>query len=329
MGTTTARWLCLICAALVGACGGNWSNDDLVFLHALPSKDTLTARVPALAQQQGGLGQRKDGLSLGAPSPLYAKTVKAAETFNGVLFGMLDMLDAARRLSPTRRETDRRTWGPFDDRQNPGRQVRLIVERTFGVDEATAYQWRLQARLKTQSASEDAWVSLVEGAYVPSEEIRRGAGTMTHNAQAVREAGFAHPQANPALRTLDVTYATDRDPVEIAMHFVFADATLDSEWRERADGSGSLRFDIRADIISTGFGGPETLRYDSAWAASGAGRTDATALAGGDLTQPLDLGEECWDAAFKTVYFVENYDLDDNGQAEGTSGDAAACAVGE
>lgn len=324
MKTSIARAMCVVLALGLGAC--NWSNDDLVFLSALPSKEALTARVPALAREQGGLGERKDGLSVGAASPLYAKTVKAAENFNAVLFGMLDLLDSARKLSPTRREKDKRTWGPYDDQKNPGRQVRLIVERTAGIDGDAAFHWRLQARLKTQKASEDAWVSLVEGAYVPSAEIRRGAGTMTHDAVAVRDAGFASPQANPNLRTLEVTYATDADPVEIAMHFTFEDATLDSEWRERADGSGRLRFDVRADLVQ-GSAGAETLRFDSAWSESGAGRTDATALAGGDLASQLDLGEECWDAAFTTVYFLEHFDLDDNGIVEGSGGDPNACAV--
>jgi hypothetical protein len=307
--------------------GCNWSNQDLEFLYALPTRDALGARAPdqAATTTTQGLGQQTSALSVSAPSPMFQKTVGAAQHFNSMLFGILDVLERVSQLPPTRRETNRRVWGPIRDRQHPDREVRLVVERARQPDDSFVYAWHIQMRWVGDP--DTAWVALVEGSYVPGLDIRRGTGSLRHDAAAVRAAGFASTDADPNLLSVDIGYDTGSDPLFVAMHLAFTSRTLDSEFEEFADGNARLVFDVTADFVHGPSGLPETARFTSRWIAGGAGRTDAVALVGGDLAVMTAIGEECWDQTFSTVYFREAYDLDGNGTVDGTGGNASACAV--
>src|SRR5687768_846689 len=69
------------------ACGGgNWSNQDLEFLHALPQREELRSKLPAAETSSSGLtGVRRDGLAVGDPSEVYADTKRSSDAFNGLL----------------------------------------------------------------------------------------------------------------------------------------------------------------------------------------------------------------------------------------------------
>jgi hypothetical protein len=314
----------LLLGLALGGC--NWSNQDIEFLYALPTSDALGARAPdQRGTTQQGLGQQSAGLSVSAPSAMFQKTVGAARSFNSMLFAILDALERVRQLPPTRREANRRIWGPIADRQHPDREVRLAVERTRQPDDSFVYAWQIEIR--RVGAAQTAWIALVEGSYVPSVDIRRGTGTLRHDAAAVRAAGFAPADADPNLLSVDIGYDTGSDPLFVALHLAFTAGTLDSEYEEFADGNARLIFDVRADFVPGPSPTPETARFTSRWIGSGAGRTDVAALVGGDVPVLTDIGEECWNETFDTVYFREVYDLDGNGMVDGTGGNPAACAL--
>ena len=314
----------LLVLLALGGC--NWSNQDIEFLYALPNSAALGARSPDQpGALQQGLGQQSAALSVAAPSAMFQKTVGAAQGFNSMLFAILDALDRVTDLPPTRREANRRIWGPVRDRQRPNLEVRLIVERARQPDDSFVYGWRIQIRRVGEL--ESAWIALVEGSYVPSADIRNGTGTLRHDAAGVRAAGFARADADANLLSVDIGYDTASDPLFVAMHLAFTAGTLDSEYEERTDGNARLLFDVRANFVPGPSPTPETARFTSRWIGSGAGRTDVVALVGGDVPALTDIGEECWDETFSTVYFREVHDLDGNGTVDGTGGDPAACAM--
>ena len=130
----------LLVAAASGC--GTWSNDDLVFLYALPSKDKLQANVPGTGTTQQGLGTRRDGLSLNGPSGTFERTKKAATEFNGGLLKLLGLVDTVRKLKPSHRTEDSRTWGPYSDASMGDREARLVITRREDAS-GLRFEWSL------------------------------------------------------------------------------------------------------------------------------------------------------------------------------------------
>src|SRR3954469_15948977 len=110
----TVRYSVLILGVALAGCGGNYSNDDIAFLNALPHREDLTAKPPdSTGTTQSGLQTRQDGLAVGEPSKAYADTKGASDQVNGILEGFLGVVDTVRKFPPTARTENSRTWGPF------------------------------------------------------------------------------------------------------------------------------------------------------------------------------------------------------------------------
>lgn len=318
------------CAAMCGlavfsGCG-NLSNEDIVFLHALPKKDALTARVPddATGSTSNGLRWRKDGVAVGEPSKAYAETKKSAEDMNAGLFRLLDLLEFVRTQAPSKRSKSSRMWGPWNDEKDRTKEVRVIIERFDG--EAPHYEWSVDAKKKADG--EDGWVQALTGSYLPADDVRRGVGTMAFHAKTVRDAGLSGADDDGKLVTLDVTYDTASDPLQIGMVVVAAGGRLDYGYEQSSDGSAKMFFKL-ARNWSEKTAALETLLVTSAWNTRNAGRADYFGY-GGDLvasggteTNPLNVGEACWDEAFNVVYQRNPFEA---GQNVGVESD---CAVAD
>lgn len=321
----------LLCVAL-GGC--NWSNEDLVFLNALPARERLEASVPSNGTASQGLGQRRDGLTLQGPSTTYARTQKAADDLNGGLLKLLVLVEEVRKLSPSRRTKDSRTWGPYEDHHDKDREARLVITRAT-TDAGVEYRWSIDVKKKVDAE----WSSPISGTYLAndSDDVTRGVGTVKLDAAGHRSRGFAGPGDDPTLQSMAVSYATDADPVMVDVDFEFRREDFFGfveEWQlhykstEFAEGSGSLQFDIVGDVHKV-TEAKERLTYLSRWGKDGAGRADITAIEGDFGTTPIRAGAECWDAQFRTVFGFEatDVDIDENGvKAEGPMGSEAACA---
>lgn len=319
---------------LTAASGCTWSNDDLVFLAALPTKAQLETKVPETATTQQPLGQRQDGLSLYGASNTYARTRKAASDFNGGLLRVLELVDHVRKQNPSARTKDSRTWGPYSDSKTPDIEARLVITR---VADPLHYEWSIDLRRKTESE----WFSPITGTYLPNatDDITRGMGTVRFEAQQNRERGFAGFGDDATLQWIEVRYATDADPVHVEVDFSFRredffgfvdEWMLKYESKQFEDQSGSLRFDLVGDFVKTGAAN-ETLTFLSRWRTDGAGRADVTAQ-GGDLASSFKAGIECWNSEFQTVYGFEtgDIDIDENGvknEATGAPSSEADCAL--
>ena len=101
--------------AVVASCG-NYSNEDLLYMSAVPSSSQLAVVLPAAATTV-------------VQAELAQDTHNGISNVNTMLDDVLGLVDAIRSYEPTSRSTNSRTWGPFDDSKHPGWQWKLVVNR--------------------------------------------------------------------------------------------------------------------------------------------------------------------------------------------------------
>src|SRR5690242_6412920 len=84
-------------------CGtGNYSNEDLEFMSALPERGDVVASIPT-----------QSALAPAEMAELYLATRAAVNDFNGLVDTFLGVIDTARSRPPSSRLPDERIWGPF------------------------------------------------------------------------------------------------------------------------------------------------------------------------------------------------------------------------
>jgi hypothetical protein len=287
---------------LLTACGGNFSNEDLEYLNALPTREALASKLPdSSASGIGGLVQRKDRLSVGDPSSLYLDTQKASREFNSGLDGLLTLLENIRTVSPTTREPDRRTWGPWPDRNQPGHDVRFVMDR-----EGAFFSYRLQ--FKPANAGEDAWWSFLEGTFKADAGIRVGEGELHLFVDDAVAKGL-NVGGLRGLRQLDVGYQNKTLPSRVEMIFTTAPPSTTPEirytYRERPGGFGEMRFLVKAtDAVPGGL--LEDVEITSRWTPDSGG-VGSFVILQGDLKGANY--RECWDAEFKITYAKKSWEL--------------------
>lgn len=295
----------------LAACGGSWSNRDLEFANALPSRDDLRSKLPAGGTPFAPPGVRRDLLDVGDPSQAYQDALAAQATFNGILDVFLSVLDRVRALPPTSRTTDSRTWGPYPDTGHLGFELAVTVAQTA----PDTFAWRLAALPPAGGE-----LTVVDGTFSTAADggsARRGQGQL-----AVRLSNFkSQLGVDPALQVLDrvdLRYRTDVWPLEAFMDFTFqpgASSALSFKYHylEQEDHSGSLNFLARTTL-------PQALQLDATarWTAQGAGRTQAQVTEG---TYTGAAVIECWDTAFKVSYYQQAWP---GGQVAGVPGSCPA-----
>lgn len=300
----------LMITSLTG-CFGNWSNADLAFADALPRREDLRARLPTSSATQPleGVATRRDGLMVGDPSNAWAVTKKAGQDFNAFLDLVLGVVDQVRAVEPTTRTSTSRTWGPFADNNNPGREVQVVIEKT----DETTFAWRIESR-----ALNGAFIRILDGNFVATDTARRGRGSFVVHFKDFRDVVKVTDDMKK-LDSLEVGYVTDMYPLRAEMLFQIAPGTtvpyssVGYTARQQQDLSGSIQF------VYT-LAGPEIeeVRITSSWKSTGEGR------ATGAITRGLYTGAnitECWDRSFKVVHYAESW------PSGTTSGPASDCTV--
>jgi len=278
----------------LAACGGNYSNGDVEFIGALPVRHELESKLPQ-PTGQALEGVRQDAIAVGEPSQAYLDTQSATASFNGGLFGLLDLIDKIRVIPPTHRDLDRRIWGPFPDEHNTNFLVEVVMERVQSV----VFTYRIEVRSKDAPASAP-WTSLVVGTFHGTGGARRGIGEVQLLAQAVRDVGFA-VQGLDQVDTLEMSYRSDQSLVEVNMLFrgtsTAAFQIVTYGYREFADGQGAMQFIATRNNL--------VLSETSRWRSSGQGRTDSAVSAGAYFGAQ---GIECWDAQFLVTYSNKSWE---------------------
>lgn len=285
-------------------CQGNWSNEDLLFRAAVPRRDELRSDLKAPAQPAASdpsvlavLGERSQG---------YEWTIRASSDFNGMLYGVLAIFEEVLKHDPTRREPDRRIWGPF--RVEPGKPLEAkvtIARRPLAAVQEFTYA------LELRKDASSRFVRLIEGSYDAAVGgIRTGKGQLTLDAKALAAEGIDSGD----LRWVDsiaMSYDTAQDPLVVGITLKLAPGQAmpvqsATYLYEKYDaGNGRMRFELEANVV----GGPgtqkERIAASSRWLASGAGRTDWDILSGDGVGARQ---VECWNDALNVVHLARSWD---------------------
>jgi len=295
----------LLVLGLAGAsaCGGNYSNEDIEFLNALPVKEELAAKLPEDMSQSGRVGQLRQGLSLGETADFYSATRDATTSFNGMLDNLLGLIEGVRQTPPTRRTADSRIWGPFPLENPPGFLAQLILTRAS----ETEFVYQMQIR---KNAAGTSWTTLWQGSFQATGGVRKGVGAVALDAAAGRAVGFA-PKDLEQLVTLVATYRTQAPPLRVDMAITLTPGSSPEQvlyqYREQPDAEAALAFAFVQ--------GGQALQLVTQWRPDGAGRGRATVLQGPSAGA---IQEECWDASFALEYLSQSW-------APPAQGDASAC----
>lgn len=314
--------LCL----LVGGCG-NLSNDDLIFLAALPDRANLALHVPGteLEQRGQGLSELSQGLDGCAEDDLLCQAWQVSSGINAGVFALLDLVDAiVTRFPPTRREPDRRVWGPSYVATSRSTVRFEMIRNSDSLDGIFSYclhatLGRIPPGTGDQVRCDEVEHSsgltrIFHGAFAPGPErggARWGQGSLVFDHNLARRVGLARP-GDQGIITVEYDNTEEQVAIGVKIREVVDQRTLlpssaDYRYQRAADGSGQFRFVILADFVPFLFTSLEQLEIGARWNPAGAGRADAV-VTGGDLVNQEVTASQCWDTDLETVYYQDSAD---------------------
>jgi hypothetical protein len=288
---TSSRYLFLgIALALAAGCG-NYSNEDLEFMNAMPSQRELATDIPA-----------RSALTQGMEAELAKATHDVSKSFNGMLFSILGGVDLIRSFPPSDRGPNSRTWGPVPQDRVPGWRWHFVVTRD-SVDPTTFF-YALELQRNTDPPN--VWVPFLDGQFTSTRGARRGVGSFTMQTDDLRTANYPNDAEGRKIRSLTVEYDTRAFPISVhATLETFPNpddttvmVTTKFDYGVTAEGQGAMRFQIMGNLDVTS-AAVETMTVTSRWLPSGEGRAEATITLG----DGVGLTEiQCWNRDFNPTY---------------------------
>lgn len=294
--------LCLAAAALAAAATGygcgNYSNDDVAFIAAVPHGASLHVAVPALQAQPVCANGTADS---------FVKARSTGASINAGLDGVLALVDFVRGLEPTTRALDRRTWGPFPDDKHPGVEIEVIMVRRPG---ATPGQTRFLYAFEARRAG-GPFIPLLEGTFLGAS-AETGSGVLEVHFDNARALAIGNPGDPQGL--VDFFYDLASDPRTLSLQLNgdgFGLSAFAYQYAGYKDGHAIFDF-IFSDANAT--------RYfvDSKFAATVRGRADVQYRTSAGATGSF---VECWDDSACTTYKT------DPAGAKPPIGSLASCPV--
>jgi hypothetical protein len=308
-------------AALTAAGCGNYSNEDLEYMNALPENSDLRANIPPVTS----------AVQLADEAPLARQTHDTTRGFNGLLMGLVDIVDTVRSYPPTARTATSRTWGPF--RTDPAKmknldwQTRMIVWH----DEANpTSQFDYEIDVHKDGNGDLDWPTLIRGSFQvgAGRTARRGVGHVELITADARAEGLDLTDLG-MLDHLEIDYDTFADPISVTMNITDLPnpgstdpaPTAKFVYRANVAGQGQMVFDVVANLPNTG-PAIEDLRVTSHWLSTGEGRADVTIVSGdGAGLQQV----QCWDLSFKETYNHADWALGDDFPTQPAGDPPATC----
>ena len=274
--------------AVIASCG-DYSNEDLVYMSAVPSSSQRAVVLPAAATTV-------------VQAELAQDTHNGISAVNTLLDDVLGLVEAIRSYEPTSRTSDSRTWGPFADSKHPGWQWKLVVERET---DGTTFDYRLE--VEDTKAVAPTWVVFVTGNFDLAGGVKMGNGMVNADFAALVAAAFPLDPDTMPLKTLSIRYQNFQTPgspvsVTLSIERTSPDPTngvtsATFNYEILADGSGEISFTLVGNVIPGV--AIETLALDAQWRPTGEGKATLAVVSGDGqgLTQT-----ECWDATFAMTY---------------------------
>lgn len=295
--------------ALAAGCG-NYSNEDLEFMNALPEQGLLEMEIP------------RSAILPANEAELSRMTHQTTRDFNGLLATLVGFVDWIRSHPPTSRSRDSRTWGPYAADRNQARntdwQTRMIISRDLVEPE----QFNYEISVHRNGTAETLWYVFIRGSFHTSETARRGTGYIELVTADVRAAGFDVSDLE-MLDRLRIDYDTVDDPVWINVTYVgLAEAggpapMIVYEYKSTSAGQGQMTFDLYGDLIAL-TPAQEHWNVTSRWRPTGEGRATLTVVSGdgAGLVQ-----QECWDRRFAPTFNSKPWNPADNLDTDPTDPD--------
>ncbi len=185
----------LLPAVLAGACGGNYSNEDIDYQNAAPAAEEIAPKLQAIGNANS--------------SQLFLDTQDTLRGLNGLLDMILGAVDNVRRYPATSRGTNVRVWGPFDGEEDPTQRFRVVISKIptpVTVENELGFKFEYAVQV-AHKGMEEVWTNFVTGWFAPQGGVRRGRGHMELSLANLRAAGF--PVRNDdGVQTFSVTYET-------------------------------------------------------------------------------------------------------------------------
>lgn len=279
-----------------GAGCGNYSNEDLDFVSAIPQTADLSVEAP-----------RQSAVRPGLEDDALQTTTDVTGKLNAIAADLLALVDKIRASYPTSRNGSERIWGPAPADNNPGWQFEFTMTKTAGIADASpSFEYALV--MIPPLAAPDAGLSLLTGQFVATGEAGTGTGMgyVALTPVAARAAGAVLPGLEK-LMTLRIDYNAGGWPrtlTVLAANLPTIDPTVDAlnskyTYTRNENGDGSMGFTFLKDAIP-GPAGVDTLNIASHWLGTGPGRSDIAVTAGDGAG--LINWTDCWDASSQTSY---------------------------
>jgi hypothetical protein len=293
MRSPSERSLRLASLALVALAGcGNFSNEDIRFVEALPRREEIRVMVPAAAAPLARMATPLVAVAACAglgTAESWLSAEKTGQDFNRGIDWVLGLVDVVRRIPPTHREQDLRRWGPFDDKDHPGNEIQIVFTRSWPAASAPdpRYAYSFEARKK---AAGGAFTPIIFGTFVGAS-ASRGRGQLELDFSAIWALGMQ--DADTPHGAMNVRY--DRSGRPRVSHLTMLPAVetqgfglvqFDYGFAGYDDGSGRFDFAFRnasGDLLAV------TAGFD----ASGAGRDRVEFTRAGELV-PVGGFDQCW-----------------------------------
>jgi len=279
--------------ACLGACG-NYSNDDLEFMDAIPAQNETTVELPL--RPAAVLPSAADG---------WRQTLEVSRTFNATAVGLLTLVDRIRSNYPTTRNSQTRIWGPYPAEDNPGWQVEFSMTKDPALNR---FEYRLEMipPAGVTLALGGSRTLVLAGRFDTSGAAKVGQGHVELSPGEARLAGVAFKGLD-RLQMLVLDYDTRGLAQSIDMTLDYdppADPVMDvarAAYHYRRDQTGlhDMQFDADKDIVP-GPAGVDTMHIQSRWQADGQGREDISITAGDGAG--VAMAAECWNTRFQSTF---------------------------
>jgi hypothetical protein len=313
-----ALGLVVLCAS-AAACG-NYSNEDLEYMNALPESDALRVNIPPVTS----------AVELANEAELAKDTHDTTRGLNGLLMGLVGIVDAVRSFPPTARTATSRIWGPFgpgkSQLKNLDWETKMIVSR----NDSDPSRFDYEIDVHHQGAADTDWPTLITGWFQVGKTARRGMGHVELLTAMARAEGFDASDLG-MLDHLEVDYDTTGDPVTVTMHITDLPAPGSTDpaptavftYAQNASGQGQMTFDLIGNFIMVTTA-VEDLRITSHWLGTGEGRADLMVVSGdgAGLQQT-----QCWDRSFQETYNDKPWSVSEDFPANPPGDPASFCPV--
>ncbi len=274
------RWASSAVALVLLCACGNLSNDDIAFVEAMPQKSQLHVQVPngSTAQSLCSIGS----------ADIYANAKATGQSINSGVDDMLALVEAIRTVTPTTRDDDSRTWGPFPDQQHPGVLIKVVMVREL---DQTRTPWRWIYSIAAFGPPASGYLPILEGEFFGAQ-ARNGIGRITFHFENTTTLGINDPKnPNPPNFPARFYYDLSGDPRTISVDLTlgvnaFGLVAFDYFFAGYVDGHGRFDFSI-PDPNSTCY-----VDISTFFNSQGAGRDVFHLRCGSTLSSDVN---QCWD----------------------------------